>query len=663
MVEALQPESILQIGSSLQYRIESILGRGGFGLTYLATDLNLDMQVAIKEYLPSEFAERTSHSQVAPKTGDDGELYQWGLDRFIEEARILARFKHPNIVRVLNVFKKNNTAYMIMEYEEGSNLQELLKVPSYRTEERLTSLFDAILNGLEQVHEHNIVHRDIKPANIYIRSDNTPVLLDFGSARIHLSDKSQVMTRILTKGYAPYEQEVEGAGRQGPWTDIYSIGVTLYFAISQQLPTNSISRFTRVIQSQSDPLTPASELSCAPQYSHGFLYAIEQALQVKPEDRPQTAAAFRRLLNSQDQVPSPPEPISADLSQDKTVLATGNFYENSSQRSQQSSQVQNRNEKPEPRNREQPSKRPIALVAALIVILAIAGGGSFWFLSNEQQADSSSLSALQETPSVVNDKQAPVKTNESVLDVERQRLRELERIEEANKKQLAISQQEFEAFEAEENKRVAEAEKAAETLRLAKAEKAAENLRLAEAEKAAETQRRAEAEKAAETQQRAEAEKATALRLAKAQKLADAEKAEARIRKQKAQDKKKSVNAGLSNQEKSLQKTENDMQTISRLFNNFRLQLKTCEMKALTQMSIGHKDNVAFVNQLCQQYSSMTLGIKDLRGNSVQGTASATIEIKSLLNKNGDHIFPSKSWNTLPLKTNKSNDYWGKVEW
>ncbi len=779
MVEALQFGSILQIGSSLQYRIESILGRGGFGLTYLATDINLDTRVAIKEYLPGEFAERTSNSQVIPKTGTDGETYQWGLDRFIDEARILARFKHPSIVRVLNVFKKNNTAYMIMEYEEGSDLTEMFKVPGFCSEKRLVSIFDSILSGLEQVHKHNIIHRDIKPANIYIRSDNTPVLLDFGSARKHISDKTQAMTRILTRGYAPYEQEVEGGGRQGPWTDIYSIGVTLYYAISKQLPTNSVSRFSCVVQKQSDPLPPVASLDCSSEYSEGFLYAIEQALQIMPNDRPQTAEAFRLMLNSQsieaqdntveeeeeEETETETETETNDVSQDKTVLADEPYTNESAALLHVTDQGQRNNFQPPPTETTKQSSNKWLIGGLSAIILSLIGGNIFLFISNRPTTESSQISVPvpTEQPTLrsisrpeplmnAGNSQPATEHSETVLDRENKQLQELIRMEDENKKQLALAQHEYQVFEdaqaakaleaakladeeakaaeiarlaaekakaeevarlaaeakAEEAARLAAEAKAEEAARLAAEAKAADAARLAaearnaevarlaaeaKAEEAARLAAEAKAEEAARLAAEAEAEEAVKLaaeaKAAEAAKLAEKAKAKeaakvaekamlakaaqekrvaeaqrlALLNKRPKTVKNKAPTSSVSATEQKQQDTENDMQTISRLFNEFRVHLRDCRVDELAKNSKGHKNNVAFVKDLCNVYTSMKLGIKDLRGNSVLGVGSASIKIDSLLNQNGDHIYPSKSWNTLALKTDKVDGYWQKVQW
>ena len=164
-------------------RSSKILGQGGFGITYLAYDSNLDEDVAIKEYLPIELAVREGDYSVHPVSEDHGNNFQWGLERFISEARTLTRFKHPNIVRVRNVFEDNNTAYMVMEYEEGESLQELLSRRKTMEEAEILNILLPILGGLQLIHEKKFIHRDIKPANIFIRKDGSPVLLDFGSAR------------------------------------------------------------------------------------------------------------------------------------------------------------------------------------------------------------------------------------------------------------------------------------------------------------------------------------------------------------------------------------------------------------------------------------------------------------------------------------------------
>ena len=193
----------------LWYRIERILGQGGFGITYLAYDTNLDQHVAIKEYLPIELAVREGDDSVHPVSENHDDNYRWGLERFISEARTLAKFNHPNIVRVLSVFEQNNTAYMPMRYEEGKSLQERLPRRGTLEEDQLMKILLPVLGGLRLVHGAGFIHRDIKPANIFIRDDGSPVLLDFGSARQALGHETKTLTSLVSPGYAPFEQYLE----------------------------------------------------------------------------------------------------------------------------------------------------------------------------------------------------------------------------------------------------------------------------------------------------------------------------------------------------------------------------------------------------------------------------------------------------------------------
>ncbi|NNE37640.1 MAG: serine/threonine protein kinase, partial [Gammaproteobacteria bacterium] len=188
------------------YVIARILGQGGFGITYLAKDSNLGRDVAIKEYLPSGMAIRETDSSVQPVTGEQGEQYKWGLERFISEAQTLAKFKHPNIVQVYSVFSENNTAYMVMEFEQGQALDSIIKQQKTLPESEIKKILLPLLDGLEQVHAFGFIHRDIKPANIFIRENGSPVLLDFGSARQSLGEHTQTLTAMVSPGFAPFEQ-------------------------------------------------------------------------------------------------------------------------------------------------------------------------------------------------------------------------------------------------------------------------------------------------------------------------------------------------------------------------------------------------------------------------------------------------------------------------
>lgn len=278
------------------YRIERVLGRGGFGITYLAHDTNLDLPVAIKEFLPADIVRREANDSVQVITDRDANSYTDGLARFIREARTLVRFKHPNIVRVLSVFEANATAYMVMEFEQGQDLDKLLQMPGYASEKNLKHLIGPIIDGLSQVHDHGFIHRDIKPANIYVRSDHSPVLLDFGSARPSSGDHTQTLTALVSAGYAPFEQYTgETEEQQGPWTDIYALGAVLYRAISGFAPTSSPRRGAALLNDRPDPLSPAHAIARQP-YSHEFLDAIDWALQFKVADRPATLGQWQQAL-------------------------------------------------------------------------------------------------------------------------------------------------------------------------------------------------------------------------------------------------------------------------------------------------------------------------------------------------------------------------------
>jgi serine/threonine protein kinase len=282
------------------YLLERVLGQGGFGITYLARDTNLDQKVAIKEYLPVDVATRRADATVRARSDEQTERYRWGLDRFIREARTLARFDHPNIVRVLSVFEQHGTAYMVMRFEEGENFAALLERKRTLAEADLMRVLLPVLEGLELVHNAGFIHRDIKPDNIHIRADGTPVLLDFGSARMALG-QSRTMTILVAPGYAPFEQYYSSGDDQGPWSDIYSLGATCYRAIAGVPPMDAIARSKGILGSAREILVPATAVGQG-RYSERLLKAVDHALAFSENDRPQTIAEWREeLVGSQDQ--------------------------------------------------------------------------------------------------------------------------------------------------------------------------------------------------------------------------------------------------------------------------------------------------------------------------------------------------------------------------
>ncbi len=284
------------------YRIEKILGQGGFGITYLAEDTNLNQQVAVKEYLPVEVAVREGDFSVHPVSENHSESFTWGLERFVDEARTLARFDHPNIVRVLSVFEMNNTAYMVMRYERGRSLQQMLAKRATLAEDRLIEMLFPILEGLERVHAAGFIHRDVKPANIFVREDGTPVLLDFGSARQSLGEATRTLTTLVSPGYAPFEQYFSKSDRQGPWTDIYGLGATFYRAVTGIAPMNAVDRSEGIIKRDLDPLAPAVR-AAAGDYSPHLLGAIDWAIRFQEDLRPQNVGQWRAALEGKSVVP------------------------------------------------------------------------------------------------------------------------------------------------------------------------------------------------------------------------------------------------------------------------------------------------------------------------------------------------------------------------
>ena len=257
---------------------------GGFGITYLGYDLTLEIKVAVKEYMPSGLATRHSDKYSVALTGRGQEDYQNGMERFLEEARILAKLQNtPNIVSVQNYFKENNTAYFVMEYIDGMSLKAYVasqggKIPY---DQALTILMP-VMQALTQVHALNLTHRDISPDNISITSKGESKLLDFGAARFSIGDEKSVSV-ILKHGYAP-EEQYSSKGNQGPWTDVYAMGATLYRCVTGELPPDSIMRV------HNDTLKKPSELGVPlpPQVEQ----AIMKALAVKAEDRFSTMGAF-----------------------------------------------------------------------------------------------------------------------------------------------------------------------------------------------------------------------------------------------------------------------------------------------------------------------------------------------------------------------------------
>ena len=272
----------------LEYRLESVLGAGGFGITYLGWDTNLQKHVAIKEYLPDELAIRALDHSVVPVNTEHEYNYKWGLDRFIQEARTLAKFSHPNIARVNRFLEANGTSYMVMEYEAGESLSQCLRRTRTLDEVALKNILMPILDGLQAVHKMGFLHRDIKPSNVFIRESGIPVLLDFGSARMSAGVISKSLTALVSPGYAPLEQ-YSNDGNQGPWSDIYALSCVMYRAVTGANPSNAITRV------RSDDV-PLALRTARKHYSERFLKAIGWGMMLNEKIRPQSVAEWRDLF-------------------------------------------------------------------------------------------------------------------------------------------------------------------------------------------------------------------------------------------------------------------------------------------------------------------------------------------------------------------------------
>ena len=275
-----------------EYELVRVLGSGGFGITYLGYDHNLDKAVAIKEYLPNDLAVRADNNSVLPKSTQDKADYEWGLERFLNEAQTLARFDHRHIIKIHRFFRVHGTGYIVMEYAEGETLSALLQRKGTLTEAELKQILFPILDGLEAVHRADFLHRDIKPGNIVIRDDGSPVLIDFGSARQAVVSKSRSVTAIVTPGYAPIEQ-YSTKGHQGPWTDIYGLGAVCYRCLTGAQPDDATQRLRK------DPLVPAAQ-RCEGKASASLLRAIDEALRVDEGERPKSIKVWRSELDRAD---------------------------------------------------------------------------------------------------------------------------------------------------------------------------------------------------------------------------------------------------------------------------------------------------------------------------------------------------------------------------
>jgi len=310
------------------YRLLGLLGAGGFGVTYLAEETAISRRVAIKEFLPASIAARVSGSrEVRSLRPQDGQAFKHLLDRFLREAETLARLDHANIVPVLRYFERHGTAYIVMKFVAGESLGAVLKRRGRLSEGEVRWFLPSLLDGLAEVHRSNFLHRDLKPDNILLRADGhaaggVAMLIDFGAARVAAADVSAMTrTAVISEGYAPYEQ-YDSHGRQGPWTDLYGLGATLYRAVAGVAPVNAPDRLIAKVRGQPDPLVPVATL--APGLSPALGRAIDRALALMEQDRPQSVAEFQALVQpGKEQPGEAPMPPSTPFPIEPAIAASG----------------------------------------------------------------------------------------------------------------------------------------------------------------------------------------------------------------------------------------------------------------------------------------------------------------------------------------------------
>ena len=310
--KALPPGTVLR-----EWRLEDVLGVGGFGIVYKARGIYFDELVAIKEYFPSAISERQDDATIVPVDSDAEEVHALGLKKFVEEAKLLWNLstpsRHPNIVSVRSLFEIHGSAYMVMDFEDGVSLSRLLKEGRRFNEASLTALIRPIAEGLERAHRVGVLHRDIKPPNILVGHDNRPVLIDFGSARFESGDATSTSVTFHTPPYAAIEQYVK-TYEQGPWTDIYALGVVLYECVAGEKPAEVLERL------HGNASTPLSEGDW-PGFSKSFLAAVDAAMAIRPDERPRSISEWLTLFDGSNGA-SEAAPAGFDDEDDKTRIGS-----------------------------------------------------------------------------------------------------------------------------------------------------------------------------------------------------------------------------------------------------------------------------------------------------------------------------------------------------
>lgn len=281
-----------------KFMIERQIGNGGFGITYLAKDAYLERDVVIKECFPDAFCFRFG-TRIQVSSPRFEAHYRQAVEMFMREARSIAKLRHPNIASVHQVFEENGTAYMVLDLIDGRDLADIIEDDhDLLSPQQVHELLVKILDAIELVHQHDLLHRDISPDNILIDKWGSPALIDFGAAREDASEKVNDVSKMLVvkDGYSPHEFYVSGSA-QGPWSDLYALGASLYHLVSGEAPADSQSRVNALTAQQEDPCKPLE--GRFPQYGKAFLAAIDKAMSLAPKERFQSAAAWRAAVQEE----------------------------------------------------------------------------------------------------------------------------------------------------------------------------------------------------------------------------------------------------------------------------------------------------------------------------------------------------------------------------
>lgn len=275
------------------YEIQRTLGGGGFSIVYLAQDQSTGKKVAIKEYIPFSICNRDLDGEVTPAGEAEQEIFNHGRKSFIKEARMLSDLKHPNIVNVINFFQANGTVYMVMDYEQGTNLQSYIKKhKGHLSETFIRSVFPPLMEGLKYLHDTGLLHLDIKPGNVHLRPKGKPLLIDFGAVHSMKDSRKKQYAQIVTPGFSPIEQYELGRGYVGPWTDIYALGATMRACIEGGSPPTAMDR------SKKESVMKPAAVKFARNYSQPLLKAIDWAMEMDQTLRPQKVDELIAILRA-----------------------------------------------------------------------------------------------------------------------------------------------------------------------------------------------------------------------------------------------------------------------------------------------------------------------------------------------------------------------------